>query len=366
MIKIRLYAFLFVLAGFVACREKIKLLPPQADFIVDNRQVAAGDTVRFGDKSTGIPESFSWYFEGANPQNVQNQREVKIIYPEPGLYDVQLIVGEDGLYDTLLRQDYISVTSALIARFQASQQEILKEQSISFIDISEGDPGPDSRLWLFEGGSPANSTDSEPEVSYPDTGSYDITLIVSRGPFSDTLVAENYITVYQPIEAKIESLTDTIIPIGGSIQFQDSSEPSSERRNWTFEGGVPSTSIENSPQITYSEAGTFDVSLNAAANISEDETTRPDWVHVIDSVQAAIMISDGPDFVVNFSNISQGDVEEVLWELYEIGPNGASFLLDQANSFTWEKSLYQGTFRIDLKAKNRFFTDSTSETFSLK
>jgi PKD repeat protein len=65
--------------------------------------------------------------------------------------------------------------------------------SVTFSDYST--PGTTSWDWTFEGGVPATSNEPSPVVTYATTGLYNVTLVVSNGTFSDTLVKDDYVWV---------------------------------------------------------------------------------------------------------------------------------------------------------------------------
>jgi len=93
--------------------------------------------------------------------------------------------------------DFITLPSgaltAIFASFAADDTEICEGEMVNFTDASSGDVI--SWEWIFEGGSPASSSFQNPSVAYFDTGSYDVTLTVSDGTNSHTIVYENYIAV---------------------------------------------------------------------------------------------------------------------------------------------------------------------------
>lgn len=66
--------------------------------------------------------------------------------------------------------------------------------TIDFFDISSSSPPATSRLWTFEGGTPATSTDLNPVVSYSTEGTFDVTLEVTNINGSDVLSLANHIT----------------------------------------------------------------------------------------------------------------------------------------------------------------------------
>ena len=65
-----------------------------------------------------------------------------------------------------------------------------------------------------------------------------------------------------------------------AISFTDLSSGNPDSWYWTFEGGTPSTSIEQNPTVTYSSSGTFDVSLVAYNNDGEKEIVLFDYVSI--------------------------------------------------------------------------------------
>lgn len=79
------------------------------------------------------------------------------------------------------------------ASFGSDATEICVGESVSFYDESAGEPT--SWDWTFEGGTPETSTLQNPEIEYFNGGIYDVTLTISDGTSSNTLVLEDYISV---------------------------------------------------------------------------------------------------------------------------------------------------------------------------
>ncbi len=79
------------------------------------------------------------------------------------------------------------------ASFSSDETNICAGETISFYDQS-----PDNTIswdWDFEGGTPGESTLQNPEIEYSTSGVYNVSLIISNGTLTDTLIIENYITV---------------------------------------------------------------------------------------------------------------------------------------------------------------------------
>jgi PKD repeat protein len=75
----------------------------------------------------------------------------------------------------------------------ASTTTVCAGGTVQFYDASLG--GPDTWHWTFEGGIPAESFEKNPEVTYLNEGSYDVTLEISNSMGSDQLTETGYITV---------------------------------------------------------------------------------------------------------------------------------------------------------------------------
>lgn len=85
-------------------------LPPTAQFVADPHAGPAPLTVRFGDRSSGVPLQWTWDFDddGTTDSSVRNPVRV---YPEPGLYSVRLTTSNTSGSDDELKPDLICVTA---------------------------------------------------------------------------------------------------------------------------------------------------------------------------------------------------------------------------------------------------------------
>ncbi|RLD59112.1 MAG: hypothetical protein DRJ05_06875, partial [Bacteroidetes bacterium] len=79
------------------------------------------------------------------------------------------------------------------ASFSSDETNICAGETISFYDQSP--EGTINWEWVFDGGTPGGSTLQNPVIEYSTPGVYDVSLIISNGTLTDTLIIENYITV---------------------------------------------------------------------------------------------------------------------------------------------------------------------------
>lgn len=94
------------------------------------------------------------------------------------------------------------------AEFTVASTGIFTNSLVQFENESTGDIS--SYEWTFEGGVPETSTDENPSVRYPVTGSFDVQLVASNESESDTLRIEDYITVNERETAETRWWNETV------------------------------------------------------------------------------------------------------------------------------------------------------------
>ena len=85
-----------------------------------------------------------------------------------------------------------------------------------------------------------------------------------------------------PPTAAFSAGTPTIcLDTNNTVNFYDETSPFGTSWLWTFEGGTPSTSTSQNPTVTYSAAGTYDVTLEVTNSYGTDTIYLPDYVTVL-------------------------------------------------------------------------------------
>lgn len=122
----------------------------------------------------------------ANQQGGQYRLRIRMTYsstPEP---------CDNSSYGEV--EDYtVLIPMALTANFNCDITEVCEGNQVNFSDNSSGNVLAWS--WVFEGGSPATSTEENPTVTYNNVGSYDVTLTVTDQEGSSTMTHDDLITV---------------------------------------------------------------------------------------------------------------------------------------------------------------------------
>jgi len=136
---------------------------------------------------------------------------------EPGKkYWIQLDGSGGGVHGEFYL--IIAEMGPLTASFSADKLSLSPGGKVVFKDASMG--LPDSWYWQFEGGEPNNSKLQNPSaVTYRNEGEYTVSLIITKGGVSDTLINKYYIKV-----SSNRFVCDTITNITGSKEvyfFED-------------------------------------------------------------------------------------------------------------------------------------------------
>ncbi len=109
----------------------------------------------------------------------------------------------------------------LSANMDWSNRVICLGGMMNFMSISRGLPL--SYEWIFEGGSPSQSTQPDTEVNYFSSGQYDVTLIVHSEMVSDTLHMPDLVSVMPSQESAISVIQcDPYMSPSGLYQYEES------------------------------------------------------------------------------------------------------------------------------------------------
>lgn len=156
------------------------------------------------------------------------------------------------------------------------------------------------------------STDQDPFVTYPDSGMFDVGLIVeSMSGCRDTVFEEDLIRVGIPPVVEF-SADPTVVCIEDIIQFTD--ESSDYVTDWLWEFGDGGTSTDPNPMYEYTDTGTFDVTLYTWYHGCMDSLMKVDYT-IVSPPKAQFTVDQDCQFPyqVTFGNTSIG-AETYLWD----------------------------------------------------
>ena len=139
-------------------------------------------------------------------QRMLNEGTYDITFSAPGKYPVTIEDVVVTKYNTV-NLDVELDAGSLIADFTASSTSVSIGGSVSFTDLSYGNPV--AWLWTFEGATPSSSTEQNPSgITWDETGTYDVSLMITDGDGNtETMAKEDYISVNAEFYMGNETIT---------------------------------------------------------------------------------------------------------------------------------------------------------------
>ncbi len=284
--------------------------PPVANFVADPTSGIRDLDVQFSDSSTGPITSRLWDFGDGSTSDLQNPLHT---YTVAGSYTVSLTVSGPGGSDTMTCSDCITVLEpAPIAEFSASATSGIPGTAVEFTDLSSG---PIDQ-WIWDFGDGQGSAEQNPTHTFAEAGLYTVTLTVIGPGGEDSSVCIDCIDIQHPAPVADFSLDPASGTYDLVVQFSDTSSGPIDSYSWDLGDG--STSSEQNPLHTYTEAGSYTVTLTVEGPGGIDTATCIDCVTVIHPAPTAdfsASVTEGTyDLQVTFTNSTQGPTTDFLWD----------------------------------------------------
>ncbi|MEN7549654.1 PKD domain-containing protein [Rapidithrix thailandica] len=201
------------------------------------------------------------------------------------------------------------------------------------------------------------------------------------GNFGNNLFLDNIqINTFEGPLAEFTS-SQTLTCVGSQIQFFDQSKILGEdvlvEWNWEFPGGVPATSTEQNPVVTYPEPGVYPVNLNVRSQKNIPSTSfKENQVKIVPADEAISSVE--ADFETE--SLPEGWIADVAWNRATSGwQSSGSFRIDNFEKPGQKSGIYLPTLstkdqaylevRFDLAYANRWLlnellTDSLTIYYS--
>ena len=247
------------------------------------------------------------------------------------------------------------------ASFSASGTTICSGDSLQLINSSSD---ANSYYWTIPGGSPTNSTLTDPWVSFTSSGNYNIELIANGAGGSDTTFQTIYVDVLpNPVASFVEN-NDTLFLPSATITLSNTSTDASSYY-WDFGDG--STSTDSSPWHSYASPGQYSILLVAYSTSCGNDSAHLS-IEVIDPLSVEernmidIQLSPNPTSGTALLTI-KSQISELV-ELRIMDTKGRLISIDNYN-------LQSGTntYVIDLSelgiSKGQYYVSISTGTFEL-
>ncbi len=247
-------------------------------------------TVNFTNTSSNAT-TYLWEFGDATTSTTPNPSKT---YANPGTYTVKLTAT--GLCGAVVSTQTFTINSLPVAAFSANTTTSCTGANISF---SSQSTGATSYSWTFPGGTPSTSTASNPTVTYNNTGTYNVTLVVTNSAGTNTLTKPNYIQI-NPTATSSYTFASNFL----NVNFTNTS---TNATTYLWEFGDATTSTSANPSKTYSNPGTYTVKLTATGLCGAVVSTQTITVNSLPVAAFSANTTFGcPGATISFTSQSTG------------------------------------------------------------
>ncbi len=224
--------------------------------------------------SSGADDILAWTNIN-NDTNITNS-SLSLTYSQ--MYYVSIkSLNNAGLYSSANTSDGVylaAATSAPVANFDILSEDICDGDSVAYINVSNYAA---SYYWEFTGGTPATSTDINPNVYYLASGNYDVKLIAYNSVSNDTITNTYSVNInISPVADFYANDTTLYLPNAFATFTNNSTYASSYF--WNFGDGT--TSTDQAPWHQYTSAGSYTISLNVNNGICNDNIEFVNYITV--------------------------------------------------------------------------------------
>lgn len=330
-----------------AITEKV----PVADFDFNPTFIRKDGSIQFTDMSQNLPTSWEWTFEGGSPATSTEQNPV-VTYNTAGEYAVTLkaineagehvitlekcvivhdytdftdkpgaITASSDAYQTFVvgnvidndvTNPFLTISGSVDVTFKGNDPFVLKCYSVAVSGYGKDYDPKDWKLHASKDGIAWVELDEQADVDFPsrnqslefgvfdNTEAYYYYRISISNPYKDgggvydlselELFGEaGTITAISPVVNF--STASQLIEVGTTIKMSDLSSNLPTEWSWAFEGGNPATSSDQNPIVTYSNPGSYRISLTASNEAGSDVKAIEKYITVVDLGEVVSIIT---------------------------------------------------------------------------
>lgn len=277
------------------------LQPPVASFEYEVIEQCVEGEVQFNNFSSGSNLSFEWSFPGGTPSSSSEENPL-VTYFDSGIYDATLIVSNSAGEDEITVFEEIEIAAEPYVEFTVT----VDESTVDITNLSEN-----LTFYEFDFGDGTVLLEENPSHIYSSDGTYTITLFGENACGSG--VFSIVVDIVTTPEANFSSSNNTgCLP--HTVDFNNLSTDNYDNIQWTFEGGTPAISTDDNPSISYTMAGSYDVTLSLSNEQGSDQITLEDYVIISDVRDADFSFAYQNNTTVAFTDESDDGLGGYSWD----------------------------------------------------
>lgn len=237
---------------------------PNAMFSISSPTTCENQPVTVTYNGNASPAAtYNWNFNGGTVVSGSGQGPYQIQWPSAGNYFVSLYVTENGCTSATGALP-VTVNAVPTATFTAPAS-VCNPDTVTLTYTGTSLPSAVYN-WNFNGGTIISGTNQGPyQIYWPTTGAKNVTLDITQNGCSATQVAHT-VNVYQTPTATFTAVSGVCENTANSVTYTGNATPAATY-NWNFNGGtIVSGSGQGPYQLSWANAGTYNVSLSVSEN----------------------------------------------------------------------------------------------------
>ncbi len=270
---------------------------PVVSFEADVQAGCVPFTVQFQNTSFA-GTSFEWTFPGGNPASSTDENPI-VSYETAGVFDVTLTATNQFGTSTETFTEFVSAEDLPMVDFSYNVNGAMVE----FMAIGNAD------TWVWDFGDGMTGMGANVNYTFDAENIYNVTLIGSNGCGE---VEQSYEVVAYSDPSAGFSIANVVYCVGEEIVLENTSSDNTTEYSWVFNGADVESSDEKNPTITYSQAGTYDISLTASNPVGEDTDMQASVITIIDAPTVSFTTSS-IQLSFEFENLSDGS-DNCVWD----------------------------------------------------
>jgi len=272
----------------------------------------SSNLISFQDLSLGNPTSWLWDFGDGNSSPLQNPVHY---YAQSDSFNVTLTIYGNNCYDI---EDEMIEHEAV-----PCEVSFLYTQDSNSVEVFfEGSSPMDNVDWFWDFGDGTTSTWQYEIHTYSQSGTYEVTVIISNAYCSDTATM---IVVVLPTNCEALFSYDFVtLSDPRFIAFTDLSQSNTNTVSWHWDFGDDDTSLVQNPIHKYLTHGTYYTCLVIADSSCIDtfctEVFVPMCINIEEINKNDITIYPNPsfgEFIIEVDNISSIEIEDIAGKQIE-------------------------------------------------
>lgn len=316
---------------------------PTADFTANPTSGCAPLFVQFSNQSSNNAVSYFWQFPGGSP-NQSNQENPTVSYATSGTFNVTLTANNNTGANTIIKTGLITVQNIPAANFTHSVNGLV-------VTFTNSSVGATSFLWNFGDGG-ATSTLANPIHTYAVGGTYTVTMTATNA-CGNTVKTQIVSLIPPPTASFTAAPTSGCAPL--TVLYTSTSTGNPSSYNWSFPGGIPSTSTVQNPSVVYNTSGLYSATLIATNAGGNNTITLSNFVNV-NGVPGSSFTSNVNGATATFTNTTTNGTT-YSWNF---GDNTTSTLSNPTHTYTTD-----GTYTVVLTSTNACGTTTATQTVTV-